>query len=182
MTTLRYDDIPTVEPGSPAFRAAALPVRRGSITSPGASASPVGRRGVLLGMLAVGSGVALSLLGALPPARPRAAYADHTTYPSHSDCAGRDWNPAPGGSTGCCACGSYIGKEFCAGNHWHRHDVIAYQGYAYQYFIRDTSCAGKNAWHWTRSGQKWRCSDGKYVVSKGSQVSPPINSVCPWPV
>lgn len=118
---------------------------------------------------AVGTGLAFA--GLFPTARP--AYATHP---------GTVWNgcyDGPfAGATGCCACGSFVNRGYCAGG-WHRHDTIG-GGIRTEYRRRRRSCGGvANAWYWRRNGNRWRCSDGKMRTCTPDGCGAWSKTVCP---
>lgn len=121
---------------------------------------------------ALGAGMAFA--GVFPTARP--AYATHLTPASTTTgCYGSPF----AGSTGCCACGSYVSSSVCGPDNWHDHHTRAQGPASVYYALRTTSCRSKNAWFWTRSGARWRCSDGKYYACASGGCSSWTNSVCP---
>jgi hypothetical protein len=126
-------------------------------------------------VMAAGMAAGITVLGWIP--QPRPASAGHTTYSIHSNCAGINYG-SYAGSTGCCSCGSQVHSAYCAGNNWHRHDTVSGSGYSITYSIRTASCDGRNAWRWTRSGNQWRCSDGRARTTTPSGSST-TNTVCP---
>ncbi|HEX2057847.1 MAG TPA: twin-arginine translocation signal domain-containing protein [Actinomycetota bacterium] len=142
------------------------------------------RRQFLRMLGAAGVGAGMAVLGWLPPMRK--AWACHTTYTIHNDCAGIDY----GACNGCCPssnCGSDVGSTFCC-NGWHRHGTFCPSEHGcYNYEIRHFSCRDKNAWKWTvndccngRRDRRYRCSDGKYRwCPTGGSCGSWFNSVCP---
>lgn len=120
---------------------------------------------------AVGTGLAFA--GLFPTARP--AYATHNTPSTTTNgCYANTTS-----STGCCNCGSYVSSSNCGGDNWHHHHKKYYSSTTNWYRLRRYSCHNKNAWFWTKSGNKWRCSDGKYRVCGSSGCSSYWKSVCP---
>lgn len=109
----------------------------------------------------------LGLLGLLPPAR--RALASSESNNAQTGCSGimgGDYNDQSA-SHGCCLCGSNVSSGHChsgSPGKWHRHDSLTGSGYTIQYFLRPTSCNGKNNWTWPKSGQTWRCADGWYRI------------------
>jgi hypothetical protein len=128
---------------------------------------------------AVGAGMAFA--GVFPTARP--AYATHQTpaLPLSSSCYGPGNGRPLAGSTGCCACGSYVSSSMCGSDNWHEHHTRAQGPASVFYQLRTTSCGGRNAWLWTIRGttRRWRCSDGRYYACAGGGCSSWTNSVCP---
>ena len=116
---------------------------------------------------------------------------------SNPRCHGSDDDYA--GSTGCCACGSYVAAGYCGTDDWHKHHPeFVNSDIKILYELRKDSCGvrlededdeelrkvRRNAWEWDRDGTIWRCSDGwrKYCHRNNSgdwQCTSNSKTVCP---
>jgi hypothetical protein len=106
-----------------------------------------------LRFLAVGAmGVGLSVVGWLPPARPRGAWAHCCLSEWTNGCHGF-YSP----STTCVPSNAWYSYT-CTSNKWHRNDGGSGTCYNFKYTHNHTSCDGRNAWRWGST----RCSDGWY--------------------
>jgi hypothetical protein len=160
----------------------AIDIVRADVRPEGARRSPEHRRWTaqqtrrqflrLASVAAMGTGMAFA--GAFPTARP--AYATHLTP---SSVYGGCYGGTMAGSTGCCACGSYVSSSVCGPDAWHDHHTRAQGPASVFYSLRTTSCGGRNAWYWTRGSRRWRCSDGRYYACASGGCSGTTNSVCP---
>jgi hypothetical protein len=163
----------------------------GAISSVSRSVSPrpmvwrLHRRRFLQIMLATGSGLALQVLGLLPPAR--------AGHESNDDGDGNPGNDAYeirdncysnyGASCGDACCCSTDCPSCCdqSGNHtgWHKSNGTTYK-------LRKDQCGSStdwDGWKWEESScgccdvKRWRCHDGKACDSNGNNCN---NTICPW--
>ncbi|MGW5683569.1 hypothetical protein [Nonomuraea sp. NPDC003754] len=95
----------------------------------------------------------LGALDLLPWSRPRAAMAL------------TEWTDGCHGyfnsSTVCTPSSAYYGSDNCSGS-WHKNQGGSGTCYNYRYTPNETSCGGRNAWRWTGSVARRKCSDGWY--------------------
>lgn len=110
-------------------------------------------RRLFLRFVAAGAmGVGLAVVGWLPPARPRGAWAHCCLSEWTNGCHGY-YSP----STICVPSSAKFSGN-CTASNWHRNDGGSGTCYAFRFTHNHTSCDGRNAWRW---GTK-RCSDGWY--------------------
>lgn|SRR5574341_567244 len=125
--------------------------------------SGVRRRSFLRFVAGGAMGVGLTVLGALPPARPRGAWAH---------CCLSEWTDGCHGyfssSTTCVPSSAYYSNT-CTSGKWHRDDGASGTCYSYKYTHNHSSCDGRNAWRWGST----RCSDGwfEYADCGGGRIS-----------
>ena len=123
----------------------------------------VGRRSFLRYVAGGAMGVGLAVVGWLPPARPRGAWAH---------CCLSEWSTSCRGyysSRTICVPENSKFDNNCTSGKWHRDDGSSGTCYSYKYSHNHTSCDTRNAWRWGST----RCSDGwyEYADCGGGRVS-----------
>lgn len=110
----------------------------------------MGRRALLRLGLGGGIAVGMSVIGWLPPARPRSAAAAR----EHLNCSIYTYD-------GVLCIGGAVSTAYCSAG-WHRGDYVRFDSCNWRnYNPLVTRCSGLAAWRWPHGTQLWRCADGE---------------------
>ncbi|WP_327589210.1 hypothetical protein OHA25_21000 [Nonomuraea sp. NBC_00507] len=130
------------------------------------------RRTMMKSIVALGGALALNVVSALPPGRPKSASAAVGT--EHLNCAGYNNYSGYNNNTKACV-GFTYSRSYCGSDGWFiRSSGTCYNSYPIS-ICGEGSYSNRNAWRWTHSGTPYRCADGKVATCGGTSTY-----ICSW--